>query len=102
MRVVNLYKEINVYIKKKQYFTKIDKKILPLHDVGNTVVLLLLATLNRDHPLECGHTYLALPLQIHLLLSLSAKGHLSNVGTLSWQTGCHSRGTTVITISIMH
>ena len=51
----------------------------------NTVAPLLVATLNRGHPLY-GHISFPLLLSMYLLVPLT-KGHLSNVDTVSWQIG---------------
>ncbi len=52
----------------------------------STVVPLLVAPLNRGYALKWGHEFFTLLLGMHLLLPL-AKGHLSNVATISWQLG---------------
>ena len=50
---------------------------------ATTVVPVLVATLTRDHPLQCDQNFFLL-LLMRFLLSL-AKGHLSNMATIAWQ-----------------
>ncbi len=75
-----LYSQISC--KKCLYITK-DKSP---NGKSNALVPLLGATLNRGHPLWCGHKSLPLLLLMYSLLRL-AKGPHFNVATFSWQIG---------------